>query len=368
MALFLLIYLPLEAQVKIKATGDIMLGSVTPKRIIPADSGKAFIDAVAPLMKNADIIIGNLEGTFIKNNMKPQKCSKESREKNTCYEFGMPHYLAPSLKEMGFNVLGLDNNHSEDYGQAAYNFTIDLLSDLGISVIPKRGYKEFFVNNKKIIITVFGFSSSSFKITGLTFADSLLRDLKAKCDFLIVSFHGGAEGKDAVYVSNANESFLGEQRGNVYAFARRAIDAGADLVIGHGPHVLRSLDYYKNKLIAYSLGNFLTYGNINITGINGAAGVLVVELDECNGNFVRGKFIPTRKINRGYPVYDKQKEAINLLQNLLKKIKPKPKLLITDDGLIYPVEPLNPKINPIERLGEERLKQMIFPVTSTPKD
>jgi hypothetical protein len=361
---FPLIYSTIEAQVKIKAAGDIMLGSVTPKRIIPPDSGRTFINSVAPLTKNAHIIIGNLEGTFIKNGMKPQKCSEQSRSKNTCYEFGMPHYLAPSLKEMGFNVLGLDNNHSEDYGTSAYKFTIDLLTDLGISAIPKKGFKEFLINDKKIIVVVFGFSNNSFKITDIALADSLIIGLKSTCDILIVSFHGGAEGKDAVHVSNDDEFFLGEQRGNVYAFARRVIDAGADLVIGHGPHVLRSLDYYKNKLIAYSLGNFLTYGNISITGINGAAGVLEVELDEDNGNFIRGKFIPTRQIDRGYPIYDKQKEAIGLLTNLLMKIKPKPKLLITNNGLIYPIELLKPKIKPWKRLGKERLKQMIFPMIS----
>ena len=159
--------------------------------------------------------------------------------------------------------------------------------------------------------------------------------LDKKYDLIIVSFHGGAEGKNAQHVLDSTETFLGENRGNVFAFAHTVIDAGADLVIGHGPHVLRAVEIYKQKLIAYSLGNFLTYGNINTGGISGIAVILDVEIDSTNGNFVRGKLLPVKQVGYGIPEYDINNEGINLIRSLTENDFPGTKLLITPDGKIY---------------------------------
>jgi hypothetical protein len=116
---------------------------------------------------------------------------------------------------------------------------------------------------------------------------------------MIVSFHGGAEGSKFEHVTRANEIFYQENRGNVYAFAHAVIDAGADLVLGHGPHVSRAVEVYKNKFIAYSLGNFCTYGMFNLKGPNGIAPLLNIKINK-KGDFLFADVTSVKqdKINR----------------------------------------------------------------------
>ena len=98
-----------------------------------------------------------------------------------------------------------------------------------------------------------------------------MAQLAATHDIVIVSFHGGAEGNGAEMLPFAREIFAGEDRGNVVEFAHAMVDAGADLVLGHGPHVVRPMELYRDRLIAYSLGNFATYYGISVEGIRGIA-------------------------------------------------------------------------------------------------
>ena len=267
-----------NAQMRIKAVGDIMLGSVTPKTILPPNEGKEFVNSIGNYLSEADIVFGNLEGAIINDGMHPVKCSDNSRRAGRCYEFGMPEVLSNSLKGMGFNVLSMDNNHSEDYGADGYLFTQHKLGELGIKFTPKTGFAEFLVEEIMIVVAAFGYSGTSHNISDLENTRLVIEDLDKQFDIIIVSFHGGAEGRDKVNIKDETELFLGENRGNVIAFARTAIDAGADMVIGHGPHVLRAIEIYKNKLIAYSLGNFLTYGNMNISGVTGISVIVDAEL------------------------------------------------------------------------------------------
>ncbi len=338
-----------------------MLGSVTPKEVLPPDDGKVFVKSLDGLLKDAGIVFGNLEGAFITDEFEPEKCSERSRKAKTCYEFGMPENLAPVLKELGFNVLNQDNNHSEDYGYKGYEFTQKLLTELGIKYMPKRGYAEFKIDNKKIAVVAFGYSDNSNNISDLQDAYDVINSLDKEYDLIIVSFHGGAEGKDAIHVADSTEMFLGENRGNVYAFAHTVVDAGADMVIGHGPHVLRAMEIYKNKLIAYSLGNFLTYGNMNISGITGATVILNAEIDAENGDFIRGKLIPVRQYGSGVPSYDESGEGIRLIRELTKEDFPDAKVFISPEGKIY-----NTTINFIPTRGFDSIglsKSTLVPVS-----
>jgi Bacterial capsule synthesis protein PGA_cap len=293
-----------------------MLGSVTPKTVLPPDSGKEFVESISGYLKDSDIVFGNLEGAIITDSLEPVKCKEKSRKAKTCYEFGMPENLAASLPQIGFNVINMDNNHSEDYGDEGYEFTKRKLDSLGITPVGKKEYAVISVNNDPVCIAAFGYSGNSFSISDLENAKNVIQNLNKYYNIIIVSFHGGAEGKDAVHVVDSTETYLGENRGNEIAFAHTVIDAGADLVIGHGPHVLRAFEIYKNKLITYSLGNFLTYGNINISGVTGISGILDVDLDSTDGNFLRGKFISTKQVDRGIPVYDKNNEGYKFIQEL----------------------------------------------------
>lgn len=337
-----------NAQIKIKAVGDIMLGSVTPKEILPSENSNEFVQSAANLLKDADIVFGNFEGSFITDEMEPEKCSESSRERATCYEFGMPDYLAVSLKGLGFNVMNLDNNHSNDYGSEGYLFTQEKLKELNIKFVPKKGLAEFNINNVRIALAAFGFSENSHNISDLENAKDVINSLNDKYDIIIVSFHGGAEGKDALHIKDSTETYLGENRGNSIAFAHTVIDAGADMVIGHGPHVLRAMEVYKNKLIAYSLGNFLTYGNMNISGITGVNVILQAEIDEQNGNFIRGKLISVRQVGYGIPILDESYEGFYLIKDLTSEDILKSHLLFVGSERIYNSKIITPPIREMD--------------------
>ena len=162
----------------------------------------------------------------------------------------------------------------------------------------------------------FGFEDYSYHISNLLKVKDIIISLKQKYQLVFVSFHGGKEGAKAIHIPMGKEIFLGEDRGDVVAFAHTAIDAGADLIIGHGPHVLRGFELYKNKFIAYSLGNFLTFGNISIAGVCGVTCILSLQIDENNGNFISGEIIPMKQMRPGIPYYDSKKESIKLLKKL----------------------------------------------------
>ncbi len=345
------------SQIRIKAVGDVMLGSVTPRTILPPDDANEFVSSIGEYLTKADIVFGNLEGAIIKDGMQPVKCSDKSRKAGRCYEFGMPEALVASLKGMGFNVLSMDNNHSEDYGADGYLFTQKKLNELGIKFAPKTGSAEFLIEGEKIVVAAFGYSGTSHNISDLENTRNVIEELDKHYDIIIVSFHGGGEGGDRVNIKNETEFFLGENRGNIIAFARTAIDAGADMVIGHGPHVLRAIEIYNNKLIAYSLGNFLTYGNMNISGVSGITAILKAELDENTGDFLRGKIIPVRQVDRGIPVYDSLYEAVDLMLNLTKQDFPESKLIFNPKGYFFDLFIKAPEPRSLFNLSQVKFKK-----------
>ena len=336
------------SQIRIKAVGDIMLGSVTPRTILPPDDGNEFVNSIGKYLTEADIVFGNLEGAIIKDGMQPVKCSEKSRKAGRCYEFGMPEVLSASLKGMGFNVLSMDNNHSEDYGADGYLFTQQKLTELGIKFAPKTGSAEFILEGKKIVVAAFGYSGTSHNISDLENTRNVIEELDKHFDLIIVSFHGGGEGRDRVNIKNETEFFLGENRGNVIAFAHTAIDAGADMVIGHGPHVLRAIEIYKNKLIAYSLGNFLTYGNMNISGVTGISVILDADIDINTGDFLRGKLIAVQQTGYGIPQYDETGEGFKLVRSLANEDFPENEIIFTETGGIYNSRTMPPAVRPRE--------------------
>jgi Bacterial capsule synthesis protein PGA_cap len=175
-------------------------------------------------------------------------------------------------------------------------------------------------------------SPYSYSILEITKAKDIIRSLKETHDLVIVSFHGGAEGKGALRLLNRKEIFLGEDRGNVVAFARGAVESGADLVLGHGPHVLRTLELYRGKLIAYSLGNFLTYGMFNLKGPNGLSVILKVRLDLETGDFIEGQIISVKLVEGGIPEVDPEGEGIQIIKNGLADLDGSSGLYIDPSG------------------------------------
>jgi hypothetical protein len=161
----------------------------------------------------------------------------------------------------------------------------------------------------------------------------LVSEVAAKHDIVIVSFHGGAEGNGAEEMPFSREIFAGEDRGNVVEFAHSMIDAGADIVLGHGPHVVRPMEIYKDRLIAYSLGNFATYYGISVEGIRGLAPILLATLDD-EGRFVSGKLESTVQLRPAGPSLDPEKKVITLMRELTTAAFPNGELVIAEDGAL----------------------------------
>jgi hypothetical protein len=166
-----------------------------------------------------------------------------------------------------------------------------------------------------------------------------IEQLEQAHDIVLVTFHGGGEGGDNVTrVPFDSEYYYGENRGDVVAFARLAVDAGADLVIGHGPHVPRAIELYRDRLIAYSLGNFATYWGIKVTGHNGLAPILTAELDG-EGRFLSGRIDSYQQRRPSGPVPDAQHTAARLIRELTLADFPHTPLLIDERGGIRLTSP-----------------------------
>jgi hypothetical protein len=280
------------------AVGDMMLGSAYPSKSgLPPDDAKSSFKNVSALLKG-DIVFGNLEGCFL-NDGKSSKCKDTIG--NSCFAFRMPERYASIYHDAGFNLLSIANNHVGDFGLKGRKRTVELLDSLNIKYagLLSQPYTVFQKDSIKYGFCAFAPNENTVSINKLDSARELVAAVKKEVDIMIVSFHGGAEGSKFEHVTRTNEIFYQENRGNVYAFAHAVIDAGADLVLGHGPHVSRAVEVYKNKFIAYSLGNFCTYGMFNLKGPNGIAPLLNIKINK-KGDFLFADVTSVKqdKINR----------------------------------------------------------------------
>jgi Bacterial capsule synthesis protein PGA_cap len=321
--------------ITISAVGDIMMGTTHPRRILPPDDGRGIFSGVARQFEGCDIVFGNLEGPLLDEG-KTDKC--DGQPEGHCYAFKTPTRYVKYLKDSGFNVVNIANNHSLDFDEDGIQSTIRTLRVNNILAVGGESVARLTVKGKRVAIAGFSFSSSpySFSILDLPAAMGIVRRLKEKNDIVIVSFHGGAEGASALHIPDGNETFLGEDRGDVKKFSRSVIDAGADLVIGHGPHVMRAMEIYKGKLIAYSLGNFLTYGVFNLKKPSGLSAILRVRIDAESGNLLDGELIPVKLVRRGIPVMDPAREAIGLVRKITGKDIRRTKPPLAESGKLTP--------------------------------
>ena len=211
-----------------------------------------------------------------------------------------------------------------------------LLNQAGIAYAGLAGTDETVVIERDGIrygFCAFAPNSGTCDVRNITRAKAIVSSLAESADIVIVSFHGGAEGSKHQHVTRKTETYYGENRGNVYQFAHAVVDAGADVVFGHGPHVTRAMELYKDRLICYSLGNFCTYGRFNVRGVNGVAPMVKLEVDDA-GKFVRGQVTPIYQMKTHGPKIDPQKRAITLLRDLTKADFPETPLVIGEDGAL----------------------------------
>lgn len=273
----------------IVAVGDIMLGGTAQEILIKEGYDYPF-KHVKPLLSNADIVIGNLEGPLT-------SICNSSMELDKEYVFRSPEDKAgAALKNAGFNLLSLANNHILDYGVEGMNDTINTLEKLGIKSVG-AGNNSTQARSGTIMHTPNG--KLGFLSYSLTFPESFwatdssagtafghekqitadIKRLKNLTDGVIVSFHWGREKTS-------------ELRPYQPKLARAAIDAGASLVLGHHPHILQAMEKYKSGLILYSLGNFV-FGSYSLD----AKTSVVARITLNKGAFHSAEFIPINILN-----------------------------------------------------------------------
>lgn len=320
--------------ISIVGVGDIMPGTDFPSsRYLPPgnDCEKLFSD-VKSFLTESDITTGNLEGAIAGEYGEPKGC----KDITQCFVFRIPEQYANCLKNTGFDLLGIANNHAGDFGYEGRLNTIRILQKEGIGFagIPSHSKTIIETNDIKIGFCAFSPHSGTCNLKDYDYVRKIIGELDKEADLIVVSFHGGAEGKDHQFVTREDEVYLGFNRGNVYEFAHAAIDAGADLILGHGPHVTRAIELYKNRLICYSLGNFCTYARFNLRGPNGIAPIINVRLSK-TGEFIQGRIIPIKQTGEGIPKFDPDGAAIKKIIELTKHDFPETPLIISSDGDIF---------------------------------
>jgi len=320
----------------IVGVGDIMMGTNYPSAsYLPPNDGKDLLREVLPLLRDADITFGNLEGAILTSGGTPKTC----RNPDACYVFRSPEHYVYNLADAGFDFMSLANNHSGDFGPTGRQKTREMLGKAGIKYAGLAGTDEYAIivrDSIKFGLAAFAPNKGTCDIRNLPYAKEIVSKLAAECDIVIVSFHGGAEGASNQRVPKTTETYFGENRGNVHAFAHAVIDAGADVVFGHGPHVTRALELYNNRIIAYSLGNFCTYGRFSLNGPAGYAPVLKVFVDK-QGAFIQGEVTSIYQMKTHGPRIDPKKQALSKLIELTAADFPDTPLHISPEGTLTPV-------------------------------
>jgi poly-gamma-glutamate capsule biosynthesis protein CapA/YwtB (metallophosphatase superfamily) len=309
------------------AVGDTMLGN-TPE--LPADPG-SYLDRVKGQLRG-DVVFGNLEGTLSDVSESP-KCGDHAPA-GSCYAFRTPPGYAGDLAAAGFTVMNNANNHSYDFGQAGLEETVAALHRAGIAQDGLPGEVTVVkAGGEKVAFVGFAPYAQTASLLDLGTARALIRRASRRAPIVVVAIHAGAEGTAAQHVTGGEETYLGEDRGNPRAFATMAVRAGADLVFGSGPHVLRGMEIYRGRLIAYSLGNFAGFHNFETSGALGASAILHATVGK-DGAFRSGRITSVRLIEAGQPVLDSSDEGAHLIAALSRQDLGKAAVRITSDGRI----------------------------------
>ncbi len=317
------------ATVSIKAVGDMIPGTNFPYNKLPAKK-ELLLESVKPYLKGADILFGNFEST-----MTDYPYSSKAGGGRMLFAFRTPPSYAKIFKDVGFDILNIANNHSYDFNEQGFKDTIKNIDSNGMKAVGKKN-QIVYQNVKGVNFAFIGFSNYGEvhnSLLELKAGAEVVKKAKQNADIVVISVHAGAEGTGALNVRNKNELFYGENRGNMVLFSRTMIDAGADLILGHGPHVIRAMELYKGKLIAYSLGNFLGYRTLSTAGALGQSLILDVKMTP-RGDFVSGKIIPIQLDGRGIPSVDNNFRSVGLIGRLTKSDFPNSGLTIEDKGQI----------------------------------
>lgn len=330
---------PAPVAVTIKAVGDIIPGSNYPGKWLPTEAGEQLaaereflFGNIKPFFNEADILFGNFESTLT-DYPYPAKDTSQGMT----FAFRTPPVYAQMLKDLGFDVLSVANNHSFDFGEQGFADTITHIEQAGMKAVGKKGQIVYTtVNGITVAFIGFSYLPDHNLMHDLAAAGALVQEAKQQAKIVVISVHAGAEGSDQVHTRDQTEYFFGEDRGNLVQFAHGLVDQGADLILGHGPHVPRAVELYQGKLIAYSLGNFIGYETLSTVGRLGYSLILQAQMD-ADGNFVGGRIIPVALDGHGIPKLDDFFQSVVLIRNLTQSDFPQSPVRIDDMGYILPV-------------------------------
>ena len=314
--------------ITVAAVGDIMLGSDYPSRRYLPPQGTDLLREVAPILRRADLTFGNLEGPLAVG-------GRTAKSGPRSFAFRSPPANASRLAAAGFDLLSLANNHASDFGAAGRASTRAALTKVGIAFAGSRGeitIRE--VRGTRIAFVAFAHNPVSDNVNDIAEARLLVREASRRAAIVLASFHGGAEGSAAARLPRGPESYLGERRGDLRLFAHAVVDAGADLVLGHGPHVVRAMELYKGRLVAYSLGNFATYGLFGLSGLTSLSPILWARLDPATGRFVGGRVVSARQTRPGGPRLDRNGGAAAEIGRLSRLDFPRSGARVAKDGAL----------------------------------
>jgi Bacterial capsule synthesis protein PGA_cap len=287
--------------------GDLTLGSSYGR---PPDRGWPQLAGVAGVLRHADVAAVNLEGTFGTGGA--SKCGGAPRP--NCFAFQAPPANASTLARAGVDIVNQANNHAYDFGPQGWSATRAALRSADVARTGAPG-ELTFLRRRGVRFAFAGFSTYRWAAPMNDYAR--VRDLigraARRADIVVAFFHGGAEGNGALHVPAGHERAFGEDRGDSRRFARTAIDAGADLVLGSGPHVLRGMQVYRGRLVAYSLGNLTGWRNFNTSGNASRSALLKVSLDR-DGHIRRAGITSLRLDRIGVPHRDPTGAAAGMMR------------------------------------------------------
>jgi len=328
---------PKQDTIHIVGVGDVMMGTDYPtKRTLPPKDGATLFEGVQPYLSAADLTFGNLEGAIGRGGV-----AKNCNNPKYCYTFRMPAHYTNHLKKAGFDVVSIANNHANDFGVGGRKKSAEVLDTSGLYFAgsKEKPYTTFEKDGVRYGFLAAAPNSGCYNMKQYADAAAIVAKLDTMCDIVLVSFHAGAEGSKHRHTPRRDEVFLGYNRGNVYKFAHRCIDAGADILFGHGPHVTRAVELYKDRFITYSMGNFCTYEKFSLRGLKGIGPIIDLKVDK-EGVFLAGRIIPTKQLGEGIPVYDDKKKALKEIIELTKEDFSETPLKIEEDGRILRTIPL----------------------------
>jgi hypothetical protein len=300
--------------IALSAAGDITLGE---NGSYPRGGARALLEGVRRYLRG-DIVLGNLE-TVLGDEARARQLGGAPtcpEPPDPCFNFIAPAAFALGLRSSGFTILNLANNHASDFGRVGEAMTTGALASARLRWTGKPA-QITFLRAHGVRVAVIGaapypWAQNLLDVHGTA---RLVRSAARRAQIVVVTMHLGTEGAGADHVRPGMETFFDERRGDPVAFAHAMVDAGADVVVGHGPHVLRGLEWYRGRLIAYSLGNLSGFRTLSTTGSLGISAILHLRL-AANGAFAGGKLTPLRLDASGTPRFDLTRAAFVLLRQL----------------------------------------------------